>query len=108
MLETPELTPGFGCLFSVEFSDVASARVFCDSLAVHKGPHLGTPSTLALAYVACAYGTRLDWAAGYVLKPSQIRITAGLEDTEMLIRLFKVAAETADEAQQQIVRDEQI
>ncbi|PFH61607.1 hypothetical protein XA68_16868 [Ophiocordyceps unilateralis] len=98
--DTPEYSPGYGCLFSVELADLASAKAFYDNLGVHKGPHLGAPFTLAFAYTVCGYMTRLDWAAGYGLKPTQIRISAGLEDTETLIKLFSVAVEAANIAQQ--------
>ncbi|RDA88831.1 hypothetical protein CP532_5446 [Ophiocordyceps camponoti-leonardi (nom. inval.)] len=96
---TPEFSPGYGCLFSIEFVDLAAAKAFYDNLAVHKGPHLGAPFTLAFAYTVCGYMTRLDWAAGYGLKPTQIRVSAGLEDTETLIEVFTVAVTAADQAQ---------
>ncbi|RDA94942.1 hypothetical protein CP533_0153 [Ophiocordyceps camponoti-saundersi (nom. inval.)] len=97
---TPEFSPGYGCLFSVEFVDIAAAKAFYDNLAVHKGPHLGAPFTLAFTYTVCIYMTRLDWAAGYGLKPTQIRVSAGLEDTETLIKVFNVAFEAANQAQE--------
>ncbi|RCI16942.1 hypothetical protein L249_1758 [Ophiocordyceps polyrhachis-furcata BCC 54312] len=97
---TTDFSPGYGCLFSVELADVASAKAFYDNLAVHKGPHLGAPFTLAFAYTVCGYMTRLDWAAGYGLKPTQIRVSAGLEDTETLIELFSVAVEAANRARE--------
>jgi cystathionine gamma-synthase len=93
---TPDFTPGYGCLFSIEFEDLSTTAAFYDNLNVHDGPHLGAPFTLAFAYVMCAYKNRLDWAAKYGLKPTQIRISAGLEDTEMLLEEFRIAVEAAN------------
>ncbi|POR35848.1 Uncharacterized protein TPAR_03951 [Tolypocladium paradoxum] len=97
--ETPEFKPGYGCLFSVELSDLSATRAFYDTINVHKGPHLGAPFTLAIAYTMCVYRNRLDWAAEYGLKPTQIRIAAGLEDTDTLLEDFRVAVEAANRAQ---------
>lgn len=53
---TPEFTPGYGCLLSVEFKDIATARVFYDNLKLHCGPHLGAHLTLALPFNVFANG----------------------------------------------------
>lgn len=92
---TSEFTPGFGCLFSVELDDLDTTRAFYDALNVHKSVHLGAPFTLAFAYTMCTYKKDLPWAAQYGLRPTQIRISAGLEDTEILLKDFKVAVEAA-------------
>ena len=93
---TPEFTPGYGCLFSIEFEDMPTTIAFYDNLNVHKGPHLGAPMTLCFAYTMCAYKNKLDWAAGYGLRPTQLRISAGLEDTDVLLEDFRVAVEAAN------------
>lgn len=93
---TPELTPGFGCLFSVELQDIETTAAFYDNLNVHNGPHLGAPFTLAFAYTMCAYKNKLDWAAQYGLRPTQIRISVGLEDTSTLLEDFRIAVRAAD------------
>ncbi|KAI1130569.1 PLP-dependent transferase [Nemania abortiva] len=95
---TAELSPGYGCLLCVEFDDLRSTAAFYDRLNLYKGPHLGAPFTLVFAYTMCAYKKRLDWAAQYALKPTQIRISAGLEDTDALIQEFRYAVEAADKA----------
>ncbi|KJZ73443.1 hypothetical protein HIM_07237 [Hirsutella minnesotensis 3608] len=97
---TPEFVPGYGCLMSIEFESMAATKAFYDALNVHKGPHLGAPFTLAFAYVVCAYKNRLDWAAQFGLKPTQIRISAGLEDTGTLVEDFRLAVEAANRAHQ--------
>jgi cystathionine gamma-synthase len=94
--KTEEFTPGYGCLFSVEFHSVEAAIVFYDNLNVHHGPHLGAHLTLAMPYVKGLYGKKLDWASNYGLKETQIRIAAGLEDTEILLETFKNALRAAD------------
>lgn len=91
-----DFTPGYGCLFSVELDSLETTTAFYDNLNVHKGPHLGAPFTLAFAYTACAYWNKLAWAANYGLKPTQVRITAGLEDTGVLLEDFRVAVEAAN------------
>ncbi|KAK7714102.1 hypothetical protein SLS64_004199 [Diaporthe eres] len=53
---TPDFTPGYGCLLSVEFEDLATARAFYDNLQLHCGPHLGAHLTLALPFNAIANG----------------------------------------------------
>ncbi|KAH8810783.1 pyridoxal phosphate-dependent transferase [Xylogone sp. PMI_703] len=98
---TPDFKPGYGCLFSVEFEDIPTTIAFYDTLNVHKGPHLGAPFTLAFAYTMCLYGTRLDFAAQYGLKPTQIRISAGLEDIDTLIEEFRIAVEAANKTKVQ-------
>lgn len=93
---TSELTPGYGCLFSVELEDIPTTIAFFDNLNVHNSVHLGAPFTLAFAYTKCTYGQKLDWAAQYGLKPTQIRITAGLEDTDTLLEDFRNAVQAAN------------
>jgi len=95
---TVDFTPGYGCLFNVELEDLPTTIAFYDNLNVHKGPHLGAPFTLAFSYTMCAYATKLDWAAEYGLRPTQIRLSAGLEDTSILIEDFKIAVEAANRA----------
>jgi cystathionine gamma-synthase len=96
--ETPDFTPGYGCVFSVELGDLDTARVFFDNLNVHKSVHLGAPFTLVFAYTSCAYQKRLEWAAQFGLKATQIRISVGLEDMETLVEDFRIAVEAADKA----------
>ncbi|PVH75697.1 PLP-dependent transferase [Cadophora sp. DSE1049] len=93
---TDDFTPGYGCLFSVEFKDILTAVAFFDALNVHKGAHLGAPFTLAFPFTLGVYYRKLDWVAQYGLKPTQIRVSVGLEDTETLVEEFRVAVEAAD------------
>jgi cystathionine gamma-synthase len=101
---TSDLTPGYGCLFSVELEDIPTTIAFYNNLNVHNSVHLGAPFTLAFAYTKCTYGQRLDWAAQYGLRPTQIRVTAGLEDTDLLLKDFQHAVNAANLARSQNVK----
>lgn len=94
--ESSEFTPGYGCVFSVELEDLDTAKTFYDNLNVHKSVHLGAPFTLAFTYTLCAYQKKLEWAAQFGLKPTQIRISVGLEDTDTLVEDFRIAVAAAD------------
>lgn len=95
---TAEFTPGYGCMFSVEFETIESTIAFYDNLNVHLGPHLGAHLTLAMPYVKGLYLKELEWASKYGLKETQVRIAPGLESTEELVEVFKTAVKAADEA----------
>lgn len=94
--ETPDFTPGYGCLFSVEFDSVEATIAFYENLHVHQGPHLGAHRTLALPYVKLLYNDSLDEVKAYGLKETQLRISTGLEDAETLLETFKVATRAAN------------
>jgi cystathionine gamma-synthase len=93
-----EFSPGYGCLLSVEMADMHTTRAFYENLNVHKSVHLGAPFTLAFAYTMCTYKKNLAWAEKYGMQPTQIRISAGLEDTDTLIEDFRIAVDAADRA----------
>ena len=103
--KTTEFTPGYGCLFNVEFETEESTIAFYNNLNVYHGPHLGAHLTLAMPYVKGLYGLELEWAGKYGLKPTQIRIAPGLEDTELLLEDFKIAVRKADEAKAKAAKD---
>ncbi|KAG4433980.1 hypothetical protein IFR05_010529 [Cadophora sp. M221] len=94
---TPEFTPGYGCLFTIELKTVEATRAFYDNINVHHGPHLGAHLTLALPYVKALYGKQLDWAGERDLRETQIRIAVGLEETDVLLKEFKDALAFAEE-----------
>ncbi len=89
-------SPGYGCLFSVEFADMSSTIAFYDNMHVHKGPHLGAHLTIALGYSLGVYGNEIEWAGKFNLRTTQVRVSVGLEDTEVLLQTFKAAVEAAD------------
>jgi cystathionine gamma-synthase len=93
---TSEFTPGYGCLLSVQLKDIESTIAFYNNLHVHHGPHLGAHRTLALPYVKALYIDELDTVKPMGLEETQIRVSVGLEDADVLIETFKYALTFAD------------
>lgn len=93
-------TPGYGCLLSVDFEDLATARAFYNNLEFHCGPHLGAHRTLALCFNATMYGKNPEeerYHASYGVRPEQVRISVGLEGEEEIIAAVEHALGKADE-----------
>lgn len=86
---TEDFTPGYGCLFTIEFRTVAAAEVFFNNFKVHKGPSFGANITLALPYVQLVLQKEKQWAAQHGLSETIVRISVGLEDKEYLLRCLK-------------------
>lgn len=87
-------------LFSIAFiSDFASVA-FYDALDVAKGPSLGTNFTLACPYTILGHPFELGWAATHGVEQGLVRVSVGLEDTDMLLSLFKEALAKAENAVQ--------
>lgn len=82
---------GYGGLLSVTFNHIQEAVVFFDTLAVLKGPSLGTNFTLACPYVILAHYHELEWAAKFGVEPDLVRISVGLEDRNVLEAKIKKA-----------------
>lgn len=97
---TAEFTPGYGCLFSIDFRTVDDAKTFYDNLHVHAGPHLGAHRTLALPFnlLVMKEANDAEYHGRYGAKIEQIRISAGLESEEDLIETVKFALEKTKEA----------
>lgn len=93
---TPEFTPGYGGLFTLEFESVVAAATFFDALHVHKGPSLGAHVTLAQPYVQTVFTREKEWAASYGLSETIVRISVGLEDEKALACDFVRALRLAD------------
>ena len=79
---------GYGGLMSILLHDAAEkSPPFYDSLAVNKGPSLGTNFTLACPYTLLAHYGELDWAESHGVSRWLIRVSAGMEDpTDMQAR----------------------
>lgn len=96
-----EFTPGYGCLLSVGFESVATARAFYDHLEFHCGPHLGAHRTLAFCFNATVYGRIPEegrYHASYGVRPEQVRISVGLEGADEILAAVTYALGKADEA----------
>lgn len=98
---TPELTPGYGCLFSVEFEQREDMIAFYEALQGHMGPHLGGHLTLALPYNEVMFGRagseeQRARAESFGWSMRQIRVSVGLEDVDQLVETFAEAVKVAD------------
>lgn len=99
-----DFTPGYGCLLSVGFVSLPTARAFYDNLEFHCGPHLGAHRTLAMCFNAVVYGRDPDEAryhASYGVRPEQIRLSVGLEDESEILAAVEYALGRADEVYHQ-------
>ncbi|KAK1973085.1 cystathionine gamma-synthase [Colletotrichum sublineola] len=103
---TPDLPePGAGCLLSINFESVATARAFYDRLAFYPGPHLGAHRTLSFAYNLLAFGKDPDEAAyhrSYGVLEEAVRISAGLEDVRDLLDTLDDALAVAQETKDKL------
>ncbi|KAF4998421.1 hypothetical protein FDECE_11795 [Fusarium decemcellulare] len=93
---TPDFTPGYGGLFTLEFESIVAAATFFDAVNIHKGPSLGASVTLAQPYVQTVFTREKAWAASYGLRESIVRISVGIENDEALGREFLRALRLAD------------
>ena len=87
---------GYGGLFSLTFTSLAASVAFFDALPCHKGPSLGTNFTLACPFTILAHYTELEWAARFGVEEGLVRISVGMEDTNVLLRFFELALAAAE------------
>lgn len=100
-VEAKDFTPGYGCLLSVNFESLTTARAFYDNLEFHCGPHLGAHRTLAMCFNAVVYGRDPEegrYHASYGVCPEQVRISVGLESADEILAAVEYALGKADEA----------
>ncbi|KAK8050863.1 cystathionine gamma-synthase [Apiospora rasikravindrae] len=90
--------PGYGGLFTLVFASVGLARAFFDALDVCKGSSLGAEMTLAQPYVQTVFPRKKEWAAQYGLDEAIVRCSMGVEDVDVLKRVFGLAMEAAEKA----------
>ena len=88
--------PGYGGVFTLEFSTVDAAAAFFDASDVHKGPSLGANLTLMQPYVQTVFFKEKEWAARNGVKETIVRISIGLEDPQLLLETFRGAMAEAD------------
>jgi cystathionine gamma-synthase len=88
---TDEFTPGYGCLFTVDFDTIDASRAFFDSLDVWKGPSLGEITTLAQPYVQMVLQKEQKWAASHGMRETIVQVSVGLEDKDVILRSVKNA-----------------
>jgi cystathionine gamma-synthase len=90
---------GYGGLLSIVFHSRQQAEVFYDSMEIAKGPSLGTNFTLCSPYVLLAHYQELPWAAQFGVPADLVRISVGLEDTDVLRSTFDRALEATETLQ---------
>ncbi|KAM0342763.1 hypothetical protein ACHAPU_009255 [Fusarium lateritium] len=96
---TPELPePGYGCLLTVEFTNVEAATAFYDKAGFYPSPHLGGHVTIMFAYNMVVFGKKPEEKA-YMhelgVREASVRISAGLEHEEDLIDTLEDALQAA-------------
>lgn len=85
---------GYGGLFSMALrGGEEAARRFYDSLAISKGPGLGTNFSLVCPYTLLAHYGELEWAAERGAKRDLVRCWIGIEDPDDLVSRFERALE---------------
>lgn len=89
---------GYSMLFSITFINDFASATFYDSLKTAKGPSLGTDFTLACPYVILAHPFELEWAAGHGVEQGIVRVSVGLEDTDVLLDIFREALQKTESA----------
>lgn len=98
---TPELpNPGYGCLLTVEFDSVETAKAFYDRCGFYPSPHLGGQVTIMFAYNMFMFGKDKEEAAALRpcgIKEESVRISAGLEDKQDLLDTLQDALDAAIE-----------
>ena len=83
---------GYGCLLSFELKGgIEKAKKFYDSLQISKGPSLGTKFTLVCPFVLLAHYNELDWVESFGIPSHLIRVSVGLEDKDLLWKIFSEA-----------------
>ncbi|KAG5984854.1 hypothetical protein E4U55_002933 [Claviceps digitariae] len=87
---------GYGGLISIVFKTKTQAHVFYDSVEIAKGPSLGTNFTLCSPYVLLAHYKELAWAAQFGVEEDLVRVSVGLEDTDLLKQTFMKALKATE------------
>ena len=76
---------GYGGIVSFTLAQPRRVAKVYDSLKLNKGPSLGTEFTLVCPYTMLAHYFELDWAEGCGVSPNLLRISAGVEDVEVVM-----------------------
>jgi len=86
---------GYGPLLSFVLKNPKKAPKVFDALRVSKGPSFGTPFTLACPYTLLAHYLELDWAEACGVPSHLIRVSCGIEETDVLLAHFASALDQA-------------
>ncbi len=86
---------GHGCLLSFVLKDATKTPAVYDAMEFCKGPSLGTNFTLVCPYTLLAHYDELDWAESCGVDRTLIRVSCGLEPTEVIVDRMKRALDHA-------------
>jgi cystathionine gamma-synthase len=84
---------GHGCLMSFVLKNRAKAPAAYDAMQFCKGPSLGTNFTLVCPYTLLAHYDELDWAESCGVDRTLIRVSCGLEPSDVIVERMKKALE---------------
>ncbi len=84
---------GHGCLLSFTLKDRDRAPRVYDAMEFSKGPSLGTNFTLVCPYTLLAHYDELDWAERCGVDRHLLRVSVGIEPTELILERMKRALE---------------
>lgn len=102
---TPELPqPGYGCLMTVNFESVDTAKAFYDNCGFYPSPHLGGHVTIIFAYNMLFFSRTPEDEAeykSYGARVEGLRISVGLEDPQDLVDTLRYALDKAIEVKKQ-------
>ncbi len=88
---------GWGPLLSFLPREAArTSPLIYEALQISRGVSLGTPYTLTCPYVLLAHYQELDWAASCGIPANLLRVSAGTEETSVLLERFARALEVAE------------
>ena len=90
-LQRPE--GGHGCLLSFVLKDRSRAPQVYDAMEFSKGPSLGTNFTLVCPYTLLAHYDELEWAERCGVDRTLLRVSVGLEPTEVILDRMRRALE---------------
>jgi cystathionine gamma-synthase len=86
---------GHGCLLSFVLKDRSKAPAVYDAMKFCKGPSLGTNFTLVCPYTLLAHYEELEWAESCGVDRTLLRVSCGIEPTEIILERMKRALENA-------------
>lgn len=86
---------GYGGLLSFVLKNPKKTPKVYDALKLSKGPSFGTPFTLVCPYTMLAHYSELEWAEGCGVPATLLRVSCGLEASEVLISAFGEALDQA-------------
>ncbi len=86
---------GYGGLLSFTLKNPRKIAKVYDALRLNKGPSFGTNFTLVSPYTMLAHYDELDWAEGCGVSSNLLRVSAGVEEPEVILSALARALDLA-------------